>query len=283
MNSLKPRLLTAAIGIPAMFLVIFISELWSPFVGIIVGLASVMMVGEFLYARRLLNVIPLSILCMLYTLFMPIVSAFGSGTTYILTYIFLLFAFVISLIYYRTLHFMNLAYALFGTLLITFGMTAIPIACCSNGISVSFFFVLIFLLPWMADGGGYFIGSKFGKHKLCPGISPKKTVEGVLGGVVFSIAAALLMGLVFQFLVFRGDNSVRVNFVALVILAVLDSVISVVGDLSFSMIKRSLKIKDYGSIFPGHGGMLDRCDSIIFTAPLVVGVSQFVPFITYLV
>ena len=280
MKSLKPRLLTAAIGIPSVLIVIILSELWNPLVGIVVGLASVLMVGEYLYARKLLSCIPLTIICMLYALLMPILVTKGAAS-YVITYLFLMLAFVVSLIYYKKLHYMNLAYALFGTTLITFGMSAVPIACTSNGVSVSFFFVLIFLLPWMADGGGYFIGSKFGKHKLCPNISPKKTIEGVLGGLVFSVASALLMGLIFQFMIL-GDN-VRVNFIALIIIALFDSVFSIFGDISFSLIKRNLKIKDYGSIFPGHGGMLDRCDSIIFTAPLVVVLSQFIPFLTYTV
>lgn len=280
MKSLKPRLLTAAIGIPAVLIVMFLSELWNPLIGIVVGIASVLMVGEFLYARRLLSCIPLAIVCMIYALVMPMLVTAGAAS-YVLTYLFLIAAFSVSLVYHHKLHFMNLAYALFGSILITFGMCAIPVACRTNGISVSFFFVLIFLLPWMADGGGYFIGSKFGKHKLCPNISPKKTIEGVLGGVVFCVASAMLMGLIFQFLVF--GNNVIVNFVALGVIAVLDSVVSVLGDLSFSLIKRNLKIKDYGSIFPGHGGMLDRCDSIIFTAPLVVVLSQLVPFLTVVV
>ena len=254
--------------------------MWNPLVGIVVGLASVLMVGEYLYARKLLSCIPLMIICMLYALLMPILVTKGAAS-YVITYLFLMLAFVVSLIYYKKLHYMNLAYALFGTTLITFGMSAVPIACTSNGVSVSFFFVLIFLLPWMADGGGYFIGSKFGKHKLCPNVSPKKTIEGVLGGLVFCIAAAMLMGLIFQFLIL-GSN-VRVNFIALIIIALFDSVFSIFGDISFSLIKRNLKIKDYGSIFPGHGGMLDRCDSIIFTAPLVVVLSQFIPFLTYTV
>ncbi len=279
MKSMKPRLLTAVIGIPAVVLIMLLSEIWNPLIGIVVGLASMLMVGEFLYARRLLSCIPLAFVCMAYTLMMPNMVAMGS-VMYIVTYVFILAAFTVGLAYYKRLHFMNLAYAMFGTVIITFGMTAVSIACCTNGFSVSFYFVLIFLLPWMADGGAYFIGSYFGKHKLCPNISPKKTVEGFLGGVVFCVISAMIMGMLFQF-IFLKDTA-RVNFVLLGVIAVLDAFVSVLGDLSFSLIKRNLKIKDYGSIFPGHGGMLDRCDSIIFTAPLVVVISQAVPFLTVL-
>ena len=197
MKSLKPRLLTAAIGIPAVVVIMLLSELWSPLVGIVVGLASLLMIGEFLYARRLLSCIPLAIVCMLYALAMPNVAIWGA-VTYIITYVFFIAAFLVSLIYHKKLHSMNLAYALFGTLLISYGMSAVTIACRTNGFSVSFYFVLIFLLPWMADGGGYFIGSYFGKHKLCPTISPKKTVEGLLGGIVFCVASAMIMGLLFR-------------------------------------------------------------------------------------
>lgn len=281
MKSLKPRLLTAVIGIPAVVLIMILAELWHPLMGIIVGIASVMMVGEFLYAKKLLGCIPLTAVCMLYALLKPITVTQGS-LSYIINYLFLLLGFIVSLMYYKKLSFLNLAYAMFGIILIAFGMSAVPLACVTNGVSVSFFFVLIFLLPWMADGGAYFVGSYFGKHKLCPNISPKKTVEGALGGLVACVAAAMIMGLVFQFLVFRNGD-VRVNFGALAVLAVLDSVVSIIGDLSFSLIKRTLKIKDYGTMFPGHGGMLDRCDSIIFTAPLVVVLAQFVPFLQIVV
>ena len=282
MKSLKPRLLTAAIGIPAVLLVMIISELWHPLMGIVVGIASVIMVWEFLGAKKLQKFLSLAAVCMLYSFLMPISVAAGT-LTYIFTFLFLIIGFIISLVYHKRLHFMNFAYAMFGTMLITFGMSAVPLACVTNGYSVSFYFVAIFLLPWMADGGGYFIGSYFGKHKLCPNISPKKTVEGALGGLVFCVASAMVMGLVFQLLVFRGEPVIRVNFAALAVLAVFDSVVSIIGDLSFSLIKRNLKIKDYGSMFPGHGGMLDRCDSIIFTAPLVVVLGQFMPFLQIVV
>ena len=85
------------------------------------------------------------------------------------------------------------------------------------------------------------------------------------------------MGLIFQLWIFP---SVTVNFFSLIIIGALDAVFSVVGDLSFSLIKRNLGIKDYSTVFPGHGGFLDRCDSIIFTAPIVLVISQFMPILS---
>ena len=122
-----------------------------------------------------------------------------------------------------------------------------------------------------------FIGASFGKHKLCPKISPKKTVEGAIGGILFCDLTAVIIGLIFHFCVMPDAN---INFWALILLGVIDAPVSILGDLSFSLIKRNYGIKDYGSIFPGHGGMLDRFDSIIFTAPVLVAINQFIPFIT---
>ena len=277
MKSLKPRLLTAAIGIPSVVLVIILSEMWSPLVGIVVGLASGLMVGEYLFAKKLLRFVPLAVVSIAYAIAVPTLI-YWSALCYIATFVFLMLAFIFSLTKHEELDFLSMAYAMFGTLLITFGMSAVSAACCLNNLSVSFYFVLIFALPWMADAGGFFVGSMLGRHKLCPKISPKKTVEGVIGGIVFCLASAIVMGLVFQTWIL--DGRLRVNYIALAVIAVLDSVLSVVGDLSFSWIKRSLNIKDYGSIFPGHGGMLDRCDSIIFTAPLVIAIGYYLPFIT---
>ena len=170
----------------------------------------------------------------------------------------------------------DVAYAVFGTFLISFGMSAIPIVCTSSA-SITFCFICAFALPWMADAGGFFIGASFGKHKLCPKISPKKTVEGAIGGILFCDLTAVIIGLIFHFWVMPDAN---INFWALILLGVIDAPVSILGDLSFSLIKRSYGIKDYGSIFPGHGGMLDRFDSIIFTAPVLVAINQFIPFIT---
>ena len=127
------------------------------------------------------------------------------------------------------------------------------------------FYILIpFVLAFLSDTGAYFIGLKFGKHKLAPVISPKKTVEGVIGGVLGAI-----VGMVIYCVVLQLGFKFRVNYLFAVIYGVLGSAAGVFGDLCFSVVKRQTGIKDYGNLFPGHGGILDRFDSTMVVAPLV--------------
>ena len=126
-------------------------------------------------------------------------------------------------------------------------------------------FVLIpFLLSFVSDSGAYFVGVFFGKHKLAPKISPKKTIEGLIGGIVSTVA-----GMIIFCLILNNHFRFDVNYVAAAIFGVAGSLICVFGDLSFSAIKRQTGIKDYGNLIPGHGGVLDRFDSTIFAAPVV--------------
>lgn len=120
------------------------------------------------------------------------------------------------------------------------------------------FFLLI--VVWMGDAGAYYVGSKIGKRKLSPRISPKKSVEGLIGGVLTSIASGI--GVHFAF--FREFPLIHV-----IICATILSLAGVIGDLAESLWKRSAAVKDSGTLIPGHGGFLDRLDSILFTAPLL--------------
>lgn len=137
--------------------------------------------------------------------------------------------------------------------------------------------VLCFLLSWFTDAGAYFVGTLCGKHKLAPSISPNKTVEGVIGGFVTCIALVSLVAYLCT-----GPlklTNFDVNWVNLLIMTVVCSVLSVVGDLSFSIIKRCFSIKDFGNIMPGHGGVLDRFDSVIFVSPVVCMMNMIAPVI----
>jgi len=136
--------------------------------------------------------------------------------------------------------------------------------------SLGFSFVIIaFALTWCYDTGAYFVGSWFGRHPLLPSVSPGKTFEGAVGGVLSSIIGILVA---------RATIAPYITLPQAVGLAFAASIIGQLGDLSESMIKRDVKIKDSSKTIPGHGGVLDRFDSLLFTAPLIYYVLKYVIF-----
>lgn len=128
----------------------------------------------------------------------------------------------------------------------------------------AFLILLPLVAAWGSDTCALFAGMAFGKHKLAPVVSPKKTVEGAIGGVVG--ATVIMMLVVFLMNRYAG---LSIHYAGAAIMGAAGAVIGQVGDLSFSIIKRQTGIKDYGHIFPGHGGVLDRFDSVIFVAPVI--------------
>ncbi|SPL69010.1 phosphatidate cytidylyltransferase [Acinetobacter stercoris] len=119
----------------------------------------------------------------------------------------------------------------------------------------------LFLLVWGADSGAYFIGRKFGKRKLAPDVSPNKSVEGLIGGIVTVIVVIITVQFVYLNLSFAQN-------ILFLILSILTAFSSVLGDLFESMIKRRAGVKDSGRVLPGHGGVLDRIDSLLAAAPV---------------
>ena len=128
----------------------------------------------------------------------------------------------------------------------------------------NYYILLPFVVAWLSDAFALFAGMLFGKHKLAPELSPKKTVEGAVGGFVGTVVCTVLYGVLLRF-----AFGYTVNYLYLALYGALGSAISQMGDLSFSYIKRQYGIKDFGNIFPGHGGVLDRFDSVIVTAPMI--------------
>lgn len=123
---------------------------------------------------------------------------------------------------------------------------------------------LIFLSSWGCDTCAYCVGMLIGKHKMAPVLSPKKSVEGGVGGVI----GAALLGLLYAFAMNHWGNA-GLDTVFCAITCGVGGIISQIGDLAASAIKRNYEIKDYGKLIPGHGGILDRFDSVIFTAPVI--------------
>ena len=135
----------------------------------------------------------------------------------------------------------------------------------------AYIYFLIFVGAWVTDTFAYFTGVLFGKHKLVPDVSPKKTVEGSIGGTLFCSIGFVVTGLVVGALV----EDAHPNYIYLAISGLLIAIISQAGDLIMSVIKRHYGVKDYGNILPGHGGMLDRLDSILAVSLGVEGMIMF--------
>lgn len=127
-----------------------------------------------------------------------------------------------------------------------------------------YFVWLIFISSWGSDTCAYCVGMLFGKNKLSPILSPNKTIEGAIGGVV---GAALIGALYTYVMFFKINKNIQFSCIRVGVACAIGAIISMIGDLTASAIKRDYKVKDYGNIIPGHGGILDRFDSVIFAAP----------------
>ena len=149
----------------------------------------------------------------------------------------------------------EISITIFGSIYLGYLLSfALKIKDLPNG---NFYLVSLLIITWANDSGAYLIGTKFGKNKIFPKVSPKKTVEGSIGGIIFSIAVT-----------FALKNWLKLNFNELLSLGLLMSVMAQSGDLFESVLKRGSGIKDSGSLIPGHGGILDSFDSLIFSAPI---------------
>ena len=166
----------------------------------------------------------------------------------------------------------GVGYCLLSGLVIPFLLTSLlRIRAWNDGVLYLF---VPFIMAYCSDTGAYFIGVTMGKHKMCPNISPKKSWEGFAGGIVIAALCMMLYALLMEKL-----GGFRVNYALAAVYGLAGSLGSVFGDLSMSVIKRQTGIKDYGKLIPGHGGILDRFDSVLITAPLTEALLLIIPFV----
>lgn len=133
--------------------------------------------------------------------------------------------------------------------------------------------LIVFMCAWGSDTGGYLFGGLYGRNQITPKISPKKTVEGMIGSVFSSFSAVIFVAYICDILI----EEFAVNYLVAGICGLFGSVCAILGDLFASVIKRSFGVKDFGSIIPGHGGIMDRFDSILFVAPFIYIVLSIAP------
>lgn len=211
-------------------------------------------------------------------IFSAILPIFGRGFIWnISLYIYTILIFFIMIFFRKILKFKDIIVVFTMTLLITFSLSTLIDLRKITNIYSNFYLIFALAIPWMSDTGAYFIGKFFGKRKLCPDVSPKKTIEGALGGIIFSIVVNVII--CFLFSVFFFKNNVILNYQNAILICLIGSIISIIGDLCFSMFKRSYRIKDFGHVIPGHGGVLDRFDSVIFVVPFIYFIVKHIDFL----
>ena len=269
------RVIVAVIAIPIMFLIIFFAPLW--LLGVMVGVIAGCSTWELLRCVEADSPLRLRILVSLCAFAIPFCTVFfPSGRVYELV----LFCLFVYLFCELMLSFRKETTMAFET--VTVGLLAggiLPIllaAIVRLGMREqgSLYVCLPFVIAFSCDSGAYFVGCGIGKHKLVPRLSANKTVEGSIGGFFFAIAITLLYGVILR------TAGLTVDFPVMAVYGFLGALACQLGDLSFSAIKRLCGIKDYGSLLPGHGGMLDRFDSMYWTAALIELLVTWVPAIS---
>ena len=188
----------------------------------------------------------------------------------VFTSVFLIILLACVVLFHTKVNIKDVMITFFGLFYVTFLLSHIYLV--REYTHGNFFVWLIFICAFGCDTGAYFSGMLFGKRKLIPTLSPKKTVEGAIGGVV----VVAVLAVVFGFCIERYFQLENVNTIMLcLITGILGSIVSQIGDLAASAAKRYVGIKDYGNLIPGHGGILDRFDSVLFTSPVVYYIMLF--------
>lgn len=252
------RIITSAVGLVIFFAVLFADEeVFFSAIAIIILLALYEMHKALSAGGKIFSVSLVSAIMLLFGLFKGNIEFWAvlSIMLYLISSIFL----------HTKKNFRDIYSAALITFFVTFFFGTIIKLRAEFGAEAVF---LVFLLAWVTDSGAYFSGRFLGKHKLIPSVSPKKTVEGAAGGIVCTVIFTCLY-IVFLRYVFDIHTIGGASYLGASVLAVVASVFAQLGDLAASVIKRDCNVKDFGTILPGHGGIMDRFDSVVFIAPMV--------------
>lgn len=262
------RILTAIVGITIGVIIVLLAD--TVVFEIAVAFMSVMIVYELFSNCKCLEFKLHSAVCLVYAAVLPFLTNYcGINAIYIAATICAIAMLVGFIAYHKKLSFDKLCFMIATTLLSSAAMNCIVLLNKMDDLHGAFYVVLCLAAAWLSDGAAYFVGTFFGKHKLCPDISPKKTVEGAVGGIVGNIIILYIFVIIYAMTMNSKGYDISVNYVWTGIVGLITSLLSMVGDLSASLIKRQNNIKDFGKIMPGHGGVLDRFDSVLVVAPFM--------------
>lgn len=268
------RVMVAVVGIPLLIAILTVfPPVCLPF---IMGLLSALAVYEILCDTNLVKHKGVVGITTVLSVLVPFWYYFGCNGTAAVTGVFG-YLFVLCCMAMKSDHevtFSQMGIATFAGIVIPMMLSVLVLI--NDMEHANIYILLPFFASFSSDSFALFAGMAFGKHKLAPKLSPKKTVEGSVGGFAGSAVLCMVYGLIVKFL--WGFTP---NLPALMLYGLLGSLVSQLGDLSFSYIKRETGIKDYGKLFPGHGGVLDRFDSVIFCAPFTYIMVALIPFFNF--
>ncbi len=276
---MKKRIITGVLaGLFAISLLVCIGLGYIKYLSIIAAVFSAIAAYEVMRVSKCKNKVLTGFACAVSAI-VPFYIAFDLGAILPVSTGVLIAAYVIAMLlimlkWYDITRFEHVTLALFGSLAIPSSIMTIYKVdeLCSahpelfQRSQIVFILLCTMFAAWLGDTFAYFFGSKFGKRKLSPKISPKKSVEGAIGGVAGSTVCSVIAYIVCEIFFFTNDT---IKIWMVIPAAIILCVIGMCGDLSASVIKRNFGEKDFGNLFPGHGGVLDRIDSFLFTMPAI--------------
>ena len=264
---MKQRLISSFFGIIILMLVLLGNQ---QIFDVVVTLISAMAIYEVVCAVGLKKYKPMIVLAALMPAALTIVSYISQE--YISPTIFLFIALFLIMMLFNHREYSFSKVSLFITISTMISLSFLHVIMVRRLGNENLDVLVVLIGSWITDTCAYFTGFFLGKHKLAPEISPKKTVEGSIGGVL-----GVILILVAYAYAIGNIMNVSVNLVSVVIIGLVAGIVSQFGDLCASIIKREHNIKDFGNIMPGHGGVMDRFDSLLFVAPAVYYILKFYP------
>ena len=261
---MKARVTVAVICIPILLALAILAPVW--LLAAVIAAVSALMAFEFMRGAGLAKDTGSTLIAVIFAAAVPEWIFFGSDLFAFTTALFIL---TLLLFLKGVLEYKGESGAVFAIFAVIISALVIPLL--FNAIlrirlleKGAYLVMLPFVAAYCSDTGAFFTGRAFGKTKLIPNVSPNKTVAGAVGGFLGSILGMIIYGLIIKY-----ACGLSVSFPILIFYGLIGSPVAQLGDLAFSLMKREFKIKDYGNLLPGHGGMLDRVDSVVFTAPLI--------------
>ncbi|MCL2697024.1 MAG: phosphatidate cytidylyltransferase [Oscillospiraceae bacterium] len=266
------RIISAAVAAFLAILVLIVDFL--PLFIVIISALSVVAVYEMLVATKYIKNKALSVLSLCFVFLVPVMFIVEHlrDNLPMICCIFLLTLFIVMIYMHEKVSFEAVSLVGFVSISIPLSLSCLLfIRLLSEEAHGMFLMVFTLTIIWVGDAGAYFVGTLLGKHKMAPKISPKKTWEGFVGGLICSGLIGFAAPFVYEIIYseIAGGKIIETNKLFFAATAVICSALGVVGDFSASLVKRQCAVKDFGNIMPGHGGVLDRFDSVLFAAPFM--------------